>query len=64
MDMSEGEGIKLRKVHINIREDLYLKLWELIKRKYPVPTKKLHIELANAIEEYLRNHGKEYGIEV
>jgi|GEM_PF-3550975 len=64
MDMSEEEGIKLRKVHINIREDLYLKLWEFIKRKYPIPTKKLYIEIANAIEEYLKRHGKEYGIEV
>jgi len=61
-----GENIKpkLRKVHINIREDLYMKLWELIKRKYPIPSKKLHIEVSNAIEEYLKNHGKEYGVEV
>ncbi len=64
MDMSEREEIKLKKVHINIREDLYFKLWEFIKRKYLIPTKKLHIEISNAIEEYLKRHGKEYGIEV
>jgi len=45
-----------------IREDIYLKLWELIKKKYPIPQKKLAIEISNAIEEYLQRHGKEYGI--
>lgn len=44
------------KVHIKIDRDVYIKLWELIKAKYPIPYKKLHIEVNNALREYVEKH--------
>lgn len=44
-------------VHVKLRKDLYEGLWELVKRRYVVPTKKLHVVVNEAIEEYLRTRG-------
>lgn len=50
---------KYRSVHVMIREDLYLKLWEIVKRRFAIPHKKFHIVLNEAIEEYVNRHLQE-----
>jgi len=49
-----GKGKRL--VHLALREDVYIKLWEHIKRRYPIPLKKLSEVVNEAIEEYLKRH--------
>jgi len=43
-------------VHVLIEEDLYYKLWEIVKRRYAVPLKKFHEVLNEAIREYVEKH--------
>lgn len=40
-------------IHIRVRRDIYEKLWEVIKKRYVVPTKKLQIVVNEALEKYL-----------
>jgi hypothetical protein len=44
---------RYRSVHLPIREDLYLRLWKLVKDKYDIPTRKFHLVLNEALEKYL-----------
>jgi len=55
-------GSKLKRVHLMIDEELYHKVWEIVKRRFPVPTKKLHIVVNEALREYIERHGEEYGV--
>lgn len=41
-------------IHVKLRRDLYEKIWEEIKRRYVIPTRKLHVVINEAIEEYFR----------
>ena len=45
------------KIQVKIDKNLYLKLWEYIKKQYPVPYKKLHVVVNEAIKEYLEKRG-------
>jgi hypothetical protein len=45
------------KIQVKIDRNLYLKLWEYIKQQYPVPYKKLHVVVNEAIKEYLEKRG-------
>jgi hypothetical protein len=45
------------KIQVKIDKNLYLKLWEYIKQQYPVPYKKLHVVVNEAIKEYLEKRG-------
>jgi len=47
------------KIHVPIPYDIYVKLWELIKKRYISPTKKLHIVITEALKEYLERHKDE-----
>jgi len=40
-------------VHVKMEKKLYLKLWEVTKNRYPIPTKKLHIVLNEALRKGL-----------
>jgi hypothetical protein len=55
--MSEAPGQtpspRYRSVHLPIREDLYLRLWRLVKDKYDIPTRKFHLVLNEALEKGL-----------
>ena len=63
--MSEGEGkpkkSNFRPVHLFIREDIYTRLWQIVKERYVVPTKKFGIVVNEALEEYVNKYfeGKE-----
>jgi len=46
-------------VHISIREDLYLKLWQIVKKRYPIPLKKLNEVINEALNEYIEKHKNE-----
>jgi len=41
-------------VHVKMEKELYLKLWEVAKNRYSIPTKKLHIILNEALRKGLR----------
>lgn len=41
------------KLHVNVSNEVYEKLYLLIKKRYPIPYKKLHVEVNKALEEYL-----------
>lgn len=43
----------MAKLHVVISDETYGKLWQLIKKRYPIPHKKLHVEVNKALEEYL-----------
>jgi len=47
---------KYRKTHLYIEEDIYYKLWEIVKRRFRVPHKKLYIVVNEALREYIERH--------
>jgi hypothetical protein len=49
-------SVKKKLIHVAVREDLYLKLWEIIKRKYQIPHKKLNVAVNEALEDYVNKH--------
>jgi hypothetical protein len=49
-------SVKKKLVHLSIREDLYLKLWEIVKKRYPIPQRKLTEVVNEALEEYIRKN--------
>jgi len=52
-----SEKRELVRVQMSMNRNLYYKLWEYIKQKYPIPYKKLHIVVNEAIKEYLERRG-------
>lgn len=54
--MSKKE--KYRKVHFLIREDIYEKLWKITAKRFFPPTRKLHIVINEALEQYIDNYCK------
>jgi hypothetical protein len=57
MSKEAEKGTELVRVQVRMQRNLYLKLWEYIKQKYPIPYKKLHIAVNEAIKEYLERRG-------
>jgi len=53
------DGVKYRKTHLYIEEELYYKLWDIVKRRFRVPHKKLYIIVNEALREYIEKHGEE-----
>jgi len=51
-----GEKVK---VHLLIDRDLYEAIWKIVKKRFVIPTKKLHIVVNEALREYVDKHGKE-----
>jgi len=47
--------VKVR-THVLIEEDLYAAIWEYIKKKYEIPTRKFTMVLNQALREFLENH--------
>jgi len=45
-----GEEI-YKLVHVKMEEELYQKLWEIVKKRYTVPTKKFHLVLNEALRK-------------
>jgi len=52
------DGTKYRKVHLYVEEDLYYKLWEIIKQRFRVPHRKLYIVINEALREYIERHSE------
>jgi hypothetical protein len=57
----QAEERAFAKIQVKVDRLLYLKLWEYIKRRYPVPYKKLHIVVNEALREYLERRGIKVG---
>ncbi|MCS7387171.1 MAG: hypothetical protein NDF55_10680 [archaeon GB-1867-005] len=47
---------KMKLVHLSIREDLYEKLWQIVKKRFVVPLRKFHIVVNEALEEYIEKN--------
>jgi hypothetical protein len=52
-----------RLVHLAIREDLYLKLWEIVKQRYPVPQRRLGEVVNEALERFIKAEARKTGRE-
>ena len=46
----------MRELHLYIDEETYRKLWEITKKRFVSPSKKLQTILREAIQEYLDRH--------
>jgi hypothetical protein len=46
----------MKKIHIVIDDDIYVKLWEITKRRYISPVRKFHIVVNEALREYIQRH--------
>jgi len=57
----QAEERAFAKIQVKVDRLLYLKLWEYIKRRYPVPYKKLHVVVNEALREYLERRGIKVG---
>lgn len=51
-----GEKIK---VHLLVDREVYESLWEIVKKRFTIPTKKLHIVVDEALREYIDKHREE-----
>jgi len=47
------------KVHWNVERELYEGIWRIVKKRFPVPTRKLHIVVNEALREYIEKHGED-----
>jgi len=47
---------KMRELHLYIDEETYEKLWDITKKRFTAPSKKLQTILREAIQEYLDRH--------
>jgi hypothetical protein len=54
-----GEKPKYRLVHVKIEEELYRKLWDIVKKRYTMPIKKLHLVLNEALRKGIEQIEKE-----
>jgi len=43
-------------VHLLIEKELYEALWEIVKKRFVVPARKLHIVVNEALREYIEKH--------
>jgi len=48
-----GEKVK---VHLRIEREVYEALWEIVKKRFVLPTHKLHIVVNEALKEYVEKH--------
>jgi len=48
-----GEKIK---VHLLLDRHVYERLWEIVKKRIVIPTKKLHVVVNEALKEYIDKH--------
>mgnify|MGYP000521757930 CR=1 FL=1 len=55
------DNTRYRKTHLYIEEELYYKLWEIVKKRFRVPHKKLYIVVNEALREYVERHSGELG---
>lgn len=46
--------------HILMDNELYLLLWKVVKKRFDVPHRKLHIVVNEAIREYIERHYPEF----
>jgi len=49
----------MRDIHLLLSQDVYEKIWEIIKRRYINPSRKFHIVLNEALHEYIERHKEE-----
>jgi len=50
---------QMRKVHLLMEQELYDKLWDIVKKRFKVPVKKFHIVVNEALREYIERHYEE-----
>jgi hypothetical protein len=55
---TETPTTRKRLVHLAIREDLYLKLWEIVKQRYPIPQRKLGEVVNEALEKFIKSESR------
>lgn len=41
-------------IHVKMRKDLYEKIWDEVRKRYTIPTKKFHIVINEIIEQYFK----------
>ena len=49
----------MKKVHVLLEDEVYEKIWKIVKKRYISPLKKYHIVINEALKEYLENHKQE-----
>jgi len=55
----EAEKPKFLMIHLAIRQDLYVKLWDIVKKRFLVPTRKFSVVVNEALEEYVKRYYQE-----
>jgi hypothetical protein len=48
-----------KKIHLYLEEELYNKVWEIVKKRYVSPTRKFYLVVNEALREYITNHKQE-----
>jgi hypothetical protein len=48
-----------KKIHLFLEEELYNKIWEIVKKRYVSPTRKFYLVVNEALREYIENHKQE-----
>jgi hypothetical protein len=47
---------KIVELHVYIDEETYKKLWDITKKRFLAPSKKLATIVREALQEYVKNH--------
>ncbi|MCX8176189.1 MAG: hypothetical protein N3E48_03025 [Candidatus Bathyarchaeota archaeon] len=45
---------KKKLIHVLVTEELYLKLWEIARKRWGVPVRKFSIMIREALEDYVK----------
>jgi|GEM_PF-6490672 len=48
-----------KKIHLYVEEELYNKIWTIVKKRFVSPTRKFYIIVNEALREYVENHKHE-----
>jgi len=48
-----------RKVHLLMEDEVFKKIWDIVKRRYVSPIRKFHLVVNEALKEYIERHEKE-----
>jgi hypothetical protein len=48
-----------KKIHLYLEEEIYEKIWEIVKKRYVSPTRKFYLVVNEALREYIEKHRQE-----
>jgi predicted DNA-binding protein len=43
-------------IHVKMEREIYERLWQLVKKRYTIPTKKFYLVVNEALREYIEDH--------